>query len=99
MDNLHDEELVTLLSLGGWIRGTQVVSDVVLKNFSQQTSCILRQPALVEYLRGKLDKLSPKTKDSRAGQAGGRRAGRHCQTGFVPAGGNALEGGSADAPR
>ena len=59
MDALHDEELVTLLSLGGWIRGTQVVSDVVLKNFSQQTSCILRQPALVEYLRGKLDKLSP----------------------------------------
>ena len=64
MDALHDEELVTLLSLGGWIRGTQVVSDVVLKNFSQQTSCILRQPMLVEYLRGKLDKLSGKTKDS-----------------------------------
>ena len=64
MDTLHDEELITLLSIGGWIRGTQVVSDVVLKNFSQQTSCILRQPALVEYLRGKLDKLSPRTKDS-----------------------------------
>ena len=64
MDTLHDDELVTLLNLGGWIRGTQVVSDVVLKNFSQQTSCILRQPALVNYLRGKLDKLSPKVKDS-----------------------------------
>ena len=64
MDALHDEELVTLLSLGGWIRGTQVVSDVVLKNFSQNTSCILRQPALVGYLRGKLDKLPPKTRDS-----------------------------------
>ena len=64
MDNLHDDELVTLLNLGGWIRGTQVVSDVVLKNFSQETSCILRQPALVGYLRGKLDKLSPKVKDA-----------------------------------
>ena len=64
MDNLHDDELVTLLNLGGWIRGTQVVSDVVLKNFSQETSCILRQPALVNYLHGKLDKLSPKVKDS-----------------------------------
>ncbi len=63
MDALHDEELVTLLSLGGWIRGTQVVSDVVLKNFSQNTSCILRQPALVEFLRAKLDKLPPRTKD------------------------------------
>ena len=64
MDALHDEELITLLSLGGWIRGTQVVSDVVLRNFSQQTSCILRQPALVEYLRSKLDKLSSRTKDT-----------------------------------
>ena len=64
MDTLHDEELVTLLSLGGWIRGTQVVSNVVLANFSQQTSCILRQPALVEYLRAKLEKLSPRTKDT-----------------------------------
>lgn len=64
LDALHDEELVTLLSLGGWIRGTQVVSSVVLKNFSDQTASILRQPALVGYLRGKLDKLSPKTKDS-----------------------------------
>ena len=64
MESLHDEELVTLLSIGGWIRGTQVVSDVVLKNFSQNTSCILRQPALVDFLRGKLDKLSARTKDT-----------------------------------
>ena len=64
MDNLHDDELVTLLNLGGWIRGTQAVSDVVLKNFGQQTSCILRQPALVAYLRGKVEKLSPKVRDS-----------------------------------
>ena len=36
MDALHDEELVTLLSLGGWMRGTQVVSDVVLKKFQSE---------------------------------------------------------------
>ena len=64
MDALHDEELVTLVSIGAWVRGTQVVSDVILRNFSQQTSCILRQPELVEFLRSKLDKLSPKTKDT-----------------------------------
>lgn len=64
MESLHDEELVTLLSIGGWIRGTQVVSSVILKNFSQETSCILRQPALVDFLRGKLDKLPARTKDS-----------------------------------
>ena len=64
MDNLHDDELVTLVTVGGWIRGTEVVSDVVLKNFSGQTASILRQPYLVKYLRGKLDDLSPKAKDT-----------------------------------
>lgn len=64
MENLHDDDLITLLSVGAWVRGTYVVSDVVLKNFSQNTSCILRQPALVDYLRGRLDKLPPRMKDS-----------------------------------
>ena len=65
MESLHDDDLITLLSIGGWIRGTQVVSDVVLKNFSaKSTSCILRQPALVEFLRAKLDKLSARSKDT-----------------------------------
>ena len=64
MDSLHDDELVTLLSVGAWVRGTYVVSDVILKNFSQNTSCILRQPALVDYLRVRLDKLPSKMKDS-----------------------------------
>jgi hypothetical protein len=64
MDALHDEDLVILVSLGGWIRGTQVVSDVVLKNFSGQNAAILRQPQIVGYLRGKLDKLAPKLHDS-----------------------------------
>jgi hypothetical protein len=64
MDALHDEELVTLLSLGGWIRGTQVVSDVVLKNFTGQNASILRQPQLVGYLHAKVGKLSPKLRDS-----------------------------------
>jgi hypothetical protein len=64
MDNLHDDELISLLTVGGWIRGTEVVSDVVLKNFSGQTASILRQPFLVKYLQGKLDALPPKTADT-----------------------------------
>ena len=64
MDSLHDDDLITLLSVGAWIRGTYVVTDVVLKNFSQNTSCILRQPALVSYLQSKVDKLPPRVKDT-----------------------------------
>ena len=62
MDALHDDELITLLSVGAWVRGIYVVSDVVLKNYSQNTSCILRQPALVNYLQSKVDGLSPRVK-------------------------------------
>ena len=64
MDSLHDDDLITLLSIGAWIRGTYVVTDVVLKNFNQNTSCILRQPALIGYLQGKIDRLSPRLKDT-----------------------------------
>lgn len=63
MDALHDEELVTLVSLGGWIRGTQVVSDLVLRNFSSQNAAILRQPQLVGFLRAKVAAMSPQIKD------------------------------------
>jgi hypothetical protein len=64
MDNLHDDELITLLTLGGWIRGTEVVSNVVLMNYSGQNAAILRQPYLVQYLESKMATLSPKTRDS-----------------------------------
>ena len=64
MDSLHDDELITLLSVGAWLRGTYVVTDVILKNFGQNTSCILRQPALMDYLRSRMDKLSPRVKDT-----------------------------------
>jgi hypothetical protein len=64
MGNLHDDELIALLTLGGWIRGTEVVSNVVLMNYSGQNAAILRQPYLVKYLEAKLDMLSPKTRDT-----------------------------------
>ncbi len=64
MDNLHDDDLVTLLTIGGWVRGTEVVSGVVLANFSGQTASILRQPYLVNYLETKLAGLSPKARDT-----------------------------------
>jgi hypothetical protein len=64
MDALRDDELITLVTVGGWIRGTEAVSDVVLKNYSGQTASILRQPYLVKYLEGKLNDLPAKTKDS-----------------------------------
>lgn len=63
MNAKRDDELTTLVSLGGWVRGTQVVSDLVSKNFSDAAASVLRQPALVSYLRGKLAKLPAKEQE------------------------------------
>lgn len=63
MDAKRDEELTALVTLGGWVRGTQVVSDVVMKNFSDANSSLLRQPGLVAYLRAKLAALPPREQE------------------------------------
>ena len=63
MDAKRDEELTTLVTLGGWVRGTQVVANVVGKNFNENAASVLRQPGLVAYLRGKLAGLPPKEHD------------------------------------
>ena len=61
MDEQHDTELITLVTLGGWIRGTQVVSGWVAENYSDQAAKLLRQPAIVTLLRSRLAALPAKT--------------------------------------
>jgi len=63
MDEQHDDDLVVMVSLGGWIRGTEVVSSWIAKNYSPETAKILRQPALIAFLRGKIHSLSGKIQD------------------------------------
>ena len=57
MDEQHDEELTTLVTLGGWIRGTQAVSGWIASNYSEPAAKLLRQPAIIELLRAKLAAL------------------------------------------
>ncbi|MEP6685919.1 MAG: hypothetical protein ABJB22_04005 [Verrucomicrobiota bacterium] len=59
MQSHRDQDLVILVSLGGWIRGTQVVSGAVLKNFDERTARVLRQPALVKFIQLKIDGIAP----------------------------------------
>jgi hypothetical protein len=63
MNEQHDEELTTLVTLGGWIRGTEAVSGWVQNNYSGPEAKLLRQPAIIVLLRAKLDALPPKTKE------------------------------------
>lgn len=63
MEDQHDEELTTLVTLGGWIRGTEVVSGWIVNNYSAPAANLLRQPAIVALLRGKLAGLPEKTRN------------------------------------
>jgi hypothetical protein len=49
--------LVILVSLGGWIRGTQVVSASVIKNYDEKSARVLRQPAVVNFLHSKVNDI------------------------------------------
>src|SRR6184192_3423075 len=57
MQSHRDQDLVILVSLGGWIRGTQAVSAAVIKNYDEQSAKVLRQPAVVSFIHSKIDKI------------------------------------------
>ena len=63
MIDRHDQELVILVTLGGWIRGTEVVSSWISSNYTPESAKLIRQPALVAYMRSKLGELPAKTRD------------------------------------
>ena len=54
MNELHDEKLSQLVSLGGWLRGTEVLTAVVTKNFKAEGAELLHQPDLLVYFQGQL---------------------------------------------
>ena len=58
MQTNRDQDLVILVSLGGWIRGTQAVSASVIKNYDEQSGKVLRQPAVVSFIHTKLNDIS-----------------------------------------
>ena len=64
MEELGDRDLSQLVSLGGWLRGTQVLTSVVGKNYTHDGAELLNQPELVDYFIRKLDALqNPRLKN------------------------------------
>src|SRR5947207_8729221 len=57
MNEVHDQQLSQLVSLGGWLRGTEVLTSVVNKNFSANGAELLHQPDLVGYFAAKLQAM------------------------------------------
>ena len=57
MNEVHDEKLSQLVSLGGWLRGTEVLTSVVNKRYSEEGSEPLHQPDLVNYFENRLQAM------------------------------------------
>jgi hypothetical protein len=60
MIELHDEQLAQLVSLGGWLRGTEALTSVVNRSYSKDGAELLRQPALLEYFQRRLKEMDPR---------------------------------------
>src|SRR6201981_31887 len=54
MNEVHDEKLSQLVSLGGWLRGTEVLTSVVKEHFSADGAELLHQPDLLSYFQTRL---------------------------------------------
>jgi len=59
MQSHADQDLVILVTLGGWIRGTQVVTSAIMQNYDERSAKVLRQPALVHFMQSKINEISP----------------------------------------
>jgi len=57
MEELGDDDLAQLVSLGGWIRGTEVLTSIVSKNYSSDGAELLNQPELINYFSRRIDDM------------------------------------------
>ena len=62
MMEIEDEQLAQLVSLGGWLRGTEALSTVVLRNYSKDGAELLHQPTLVDFFEHQLKGLDARLK-------------------------------------
>ena len=62
----QDKDLVALVTIGGWARGTQVISSHIIDHYSPEAAKLLRQPGIVTFLSEKLEALPAKLRDDPA---------------------------------
>jgi hypothetical protein len=62
MVDMSSESLSQLVSLGGWIRGTEALTAVVNSSYTKDGAELLHQPVLLDYFERRLANLKPKYK-------------------------------------
>ncbi len=60
MDEMNDRNLAQLVSLGGWLRGTEVLTAIVNDNYTADGAELLHQPELVRYFKRCISSMSPR---------------------------------------
>ena len=68
MLGLKDEEIAHLIALGGWLRGLEMTSGVVVENYTPERAVRLVQPELLDYFIDRVSTLNPTLKNSPLGQ-------------------------------
>jgi hypothetical protein len=58
MIEVKSPHLAQLVSLGGWLRGTEALSALILQNYSPERSNVIRQPQLINYLDKKVSAMT-----------------------------------------
>lgn len=64
MEKQRDVELSGLVSLGGWLRGTNVVTSFISESFSADKAELLNQPGLIAHFREMLESMTGPSKSS-----------------------------------
>lgn len=60
MIELDSEALAQLVSLGGWLRGTEALAAVVGRDYTPDTAELLHQPALIDHFDRRIASMPPK---------------------------------------
>ena len=64
MIELKSEQLSQLVSLGGWLRGTEALTEVVSRNYSADGAELLHQPLLLDTFEKQIGGMDPKIKEN-----------------------------------
>ena len=65
MVELNSESLAQLVSIGGWLRGTEVLAQVVGMDFSRAGADLLHQPDLVRHFENQVDAMKSRLRSNR----------------------------------
>jgi hypothetical protein len=60
MDEMNDRNLAQLVSLGGWLRGTDALTAIVDANYTADGAELLHQPELIRYFKRCINSMSPR---------------------------------------